>query len=104
MLRKTNRLRKLEQARWSILTPKLDKCFVCDNPKDDIHEIYGGANRVQSIKHGFCLPLCRQHHRKITNDADMDKFLKRMCQQKFEETHSRDEFMSIIGKNYLDIG
>jgi hypothetical protein len=28
--------------------------------------------------------------------------LKRHCQMKFEETHSREEFMSLIGRNYLD--
>lgn len=33
---------------------------------------------------------------------DLDLRLKRECQSKFEETHSRDEFMKIIGKNYLD--
>ena len=27
--------------------------------------------------------------------------LKRHCQMKYEETHSREEFMALIGKNYL---
>ena len=27
--------------------------------------------------------------------------LKQICQRKFEETHSREEFMAIIGRNYL---
>ncbi len=27
--------------------------------------------------------------------------LRKKCQAKFEETHTRAEFMAIIGKNYL---
>ncbi|WP_418205773.1 hypothetical protein [Anaerotignum faecicola] len=27
--------------------------------------------------------------------------LKQDCQRKFEETHTREEFMAIIGRNYL---
>ena len=36
---------------------------------------------------------------KITRE--LDKKLKRECQQKFEESHSHDEFMRIIKRNYL---
>ena len=35
-------------------------------------------------------------------DRQTDLLLKRECQRKFEETHSREEFMKIIGRNYLD--
>lgn len=35
-------------------------------------------------------------------DRQTDLLLKRVCQRKFEETHSREEFMEIIGRNYLD--
>lgn len=35
-------------------------------------------------------------------NRELDLKLKRECQAKFEETHSREEFMKIIGKNYLD--
>lgn len=101
MQRKTNKLRTLEKGRYSIICPKLDKCFVCGEPIVDIHEVFGGRNRVQSIKHGLCLPLCRKHHREITNNAEMDLYMKRMFQLHFEETHSRDEWLAIIGKNYL---
>lgn len=31
----------------------------------------------------------------------LDLRLKQDCQRKFEETHSREEFMAIIGRNYL---
>lgn len=32
---------------------------------------------------------------------ELDLRLKRECQAKFEETHSREEFMKIFGRNYL---
>lgn len=35
-------------------------------------------------------------------NRELDLKLKRECLAKFEETHSREEFMKIIGKNYLD--
>lgn len=35
-------------------------------------------------------------------NRELDLKLKRECQEKFEETHSREEFMKIIGKNYLE--
>ena len=65
-----------------------------------------GKNRKNSDKNGFTVWLCEAHHRgtygvhgKLGEYLDMK--LKRECQAKFEETHSHEEFMSIIGKNYL---
>lgn len=34
-------------------------------------------------------------------NKDFDTYLKKLCQAKFEEKHTRDEFMEIIGRNYL---
>ena len=48
--------------RHSILN-NLDKCFFCGKPKECIHEVYyGTANRKISIKNGFCVGLCHEHH------------------------------------------
>lgn len=100
MKKKTAKLRKLEKNRYSILTKDLEHCWLCGKSPVDIHEIYGGANRKISMANGFCIPLCRQHHEVATNESVMSMFLKELCQQAFEETHSREEFMSLIGKNY----
>ncbi len=102
MRNKTYKLQKLEKNRYSILTDDMEHCFICKNLFVDIHEIYGGSNRKVSMENGFCLPLCREHHKKATIDNSASLFLKVKCQKKFEETHSRDEFMSLIGRNYLD--
>ena len=102
MKNKTAKLKNLERKRYSILVEDIEHCFVCGKSPVDIHEIYGGANRKTSMANGFCLPLCRYHHEIATNSNTMAVWLKEMCQQKFEETHSRAEFMSLIGKNYRE--
>ncbi len=101
MKQKTAKLRKLERNRYSILTKDLDHCWLCGKSPVDIHEIYGGANRKTSMQNGFCIPLCREHHEVITIKNTFSIYIKEFCQQKFEETHSRNEFMNLIGKNYL---
>ena len=35
-------------------------------------------------------------------DKDFDLKVKRECQMEYEKTHTRQEFMALIGRNYLD--
>ena len=98
---KTNKLRKLENNRYSILTNDLEHCYICGEDKDDMHEIYGAGNRRISMMNGFCVPLCRQCHMFITKDNAISLLLKQQCQRKFEETKTREEFFKLIGKNFL---
>ena len=101
MKQKTNKLRQLESKRYSIMTDDLNHCYFCRSGGClDIHEIYGGANRKMSMVHGFCVPICRNCHTRITNDAVMSQSLKADCQTIYELTHTRSEFMKIIGRNY----
>jgi hypothetical protein len=34
-------------------------------------------------------------------NRELDLKLKRACQAKYEETHSREEFIALIGRNYI---
>lgn len=102
MRNKSSKLRKLENNRYSILTEDLEQCFICGKSPVDIHEIYGGCNRKVSMQNGFCVPLCREHHRLVTDYPLNNKYLQEKCQSKFEEMHTRDGFMKLIGKNYLE--
>ena len=84
------------------------KCLVCGTRTGlHYHHIFGGnANRRISDKHGFTCWLCGNHHN-LTDDGihfnrELDTMVKKACQRKFEETHSRSEFMSLIGRNYLE--
>jgi len=101
MKNKTKKCINLEKNRYSILTNSLEKCYLCPNKKDDIHEIYAGSKRIISIKNGFCIPICRKCHSEIQSNEEKMLKLKIECQKKYEESHSREEFMKMVGKNYL---
>jgi len=74
----------------------------------DKHHIFFGNDRKTSEQNGFWVYLRHDHHIQDSkfatphNNADVDRWLKRKCQKKYEETHSREEFMALIGKNYLE--
>ena len=84
------------------------ECYVCGNKTVHLHHIYGGwANRRISDAHGFTVYLCPYHHN-MSNEGvhfnrKLDGYLKRKCQRIYEQTHTREEFMNLIGRNYLDI-
>lgn len=87
---------------------KNKECWFCGKQYGlHLHHIYPGANRNASDKNGFTVYLCAYHHNLGGNGncvhqcREMDLQLKKVCQRKFEETHSRDEFMQIIGRCYL---
>lgn len=91
--------------RYSILN-NLDKCYFCGQPAQCTHEVYfGTANRQISIRNGFCVGLCHKHHNmsnnSVHNNRKMDLILKRKYQAEYEKTHTREEFIELIGKSYL---
>ena len=81
------------------------QCFVCGKTEPlHCHHIYMGGNRRQAEKHGCWVWLCPEHHVGKTGvhfNRNLDLMLKKMCQSRFEETHSREEFMKIFGRNWL---
>lgn len=102
MKQKTSKLAKLERNRKSILTDDLEHCFICKRQPTELHEVYSGGSRKASMEHNFVVPLCRTCHQAITLNYGLNLRLKRLCQEKFEETHERSEFLSIIHKSYLE--
>ena len=78
---------------------KEGKCDYCHREKKhlDPHEVYGGSNRKRSIRNNFVKMLCRECHssEEIINQLRMD------TQKEFEKTHTREEFIKIIGKSYI---
>ena len=93
------------EKRYSILN-NLDRCYFCKKPRQAIHEVYfGTANRKISIQNGFCVGLCNSHHN-MSNDSvhfnkSKDLELKQLYQKEYEKTHTREDFIKLIGKNYL---
>lgn len=84
------------------------ECFVTHQTQGlHKHHIYGGfANRRISEENGFFIWLIPYYHNMsdegIHFDKGFDLKVKRLCQAKYEETHTRQEFMALIGRNYLD--
>ena len=69
------------------------------------HHIWGGARRDISEKHGFWMYLCADHHDMsdagIHFNKKFDRFAKAVCQKQFEKKHTHEEFMMLIGRNYI---
>jgi hypothetical protein len=82
-------------------------CFITGRT-DNLHRhhIYGAANRKISEKYGFWVWLTGEYHNQNKtlgvhfDNVELKEHLQKKCQAKFEETHSREEFMKLIGKNY----
>jgi len=82
------------------------KCYVCGTTFNiHKHHIYMGANRNNSEKIGAWVYLCATHHNGssagVHYNHKLDLELKQLAQREFEKSHSRDDFMKIIHKNYL---
>lgn len=81
-------------------------CFVtCRTDRLDVHHIYPGPNRRASDEHGFWVYLTHDVHMALhdarTPCQGLKRELQELCQAKFEENHTREEFMGIIGRSYL---
>lgn len=99
MKKKSKKLAKLERERDKDKT-KMGYCQCCYkwSSRLDPHEVYGGSNRLRSIKQGFVKDICRLCH----DDEEKILELRKEVQAEFEETHTREEFIQLIGWSYLD--
>lgn len=83
------------------------KCFLCGRyTPTEIHHIFGGANRTHSERYGLTVHLCHYCHNEPPNgvhfNAKRMRYLRQIGQLEFERYHTREEFMRIFGKNYLE--
>lgn len=97
-----DRKRKVNQ-----ISNTLKECYVCHTTQNlHRHHIYFGANRKISEKYGFVVYLCGRHHN-LSNagvhfNKALDLELKRKCEQDYiDNGHTIEEFIKLIGKNYL---
>lgn len=101
--KKSNKLAKLEKNRYSLFTDDLNICYICGRKKKDLHEIFGGRNRINSIKYGFILPLCRECHSLNQNNPFFNDYWHKQGQTYWEEyMGSREEFIKVFRRNYLE--
>lgn len=70
--------------------------------KDDLHEIFGGRNRKNSIKYGFVLPLFRECHSLNQNNPFFNDYWHKQEQIYWKEhIGSREKIIKIFRKSYL---
>ena len=82
------------------------KCFMCGRTEGlHKHHIFGAANRRWSEEYGLWIYLCPPDHNMSDHGVHFNKALdleiKRLAQREFEDTHSREDFLRIFGRNYL---
>ena len=98
----------------SIIRQEPGTCYLCVRLHRDYrywntreeHHVYDGPNRKISEAQGFKVKLCIPHHRSgpnaVHNNADTMRLIQQDVQREYEKTHSRQQFMSLIGRNYLE--
>ena len=102
MRNKSNKLAKLERNRYSVFTEDLEHCYLCGKKKNDLHEVYAGRNRINSIKYGFVLPLCGECHSLNQNNPFFNDYWHKQGQIYWEDfIGTREEFISVFRRNYL---
>lgn len=102
MHNKSKKLTKLEKNRKSVFTEDLEHCYLCGKKKNDLHEVFGGRNRINSIKYNFILPLCRECHSSNQNNVLFNDYWHRQGQLYWEKNiDSREEFIKVFRRNYI---
>ena len=83
------------------------ECWVCGKTwcLEEHHCMGGNPNRKNSEKYGLKIWLCLERHRGNTGvhfNSDLADMVHKHAQTVFEKEHSREEFMTIFGRNYLE--
>ena len=97
----------------SILQGEDKRCYITGDTNNlhrhHQHIYYGTGNRQISEDNGFWVWLRGDWHNQADygvhgkNGHALDLQLKQICQAEYEKTHSREEFIKLIGKNYLEV-
>jgi hypothetical protein len=82
-------------------------CHLCGATKlIERHHVFGGARRKTSEANGFVVDLCHYCHNEPPNGAHHNRavatMLKREAQTQYELTHTRAQWMALIGRNYRE--
>ena len=82
------------------------ECWFCGSQQWDRDAPYLRRKQAQSDKYNLVVPLCHYHHNEppdgVHHNQENNLILKRWAQEQFEETHTRQEFREVFGKNYLE--
>ncbi len=114
MIPKPGGKKKRKRHKQSILPTARNTCFLCARLHNDFgykyteehHILFGSGQRENSEAEGLKVYLCLDHHRTgkeaVHNNQEIRELLCRIAQEEYEKTHTREEWMEISRKNYLD--
>lgn len=100
----------------SIMQKKDGRCWLCMRLHKDFtiypavhkhHVYFGQGQRDISEESGFTVFLCWRHHlhdggpEAVHRDHEICRLIQQETQRTFEQTHTRDEFVGLIGRSYL---
>ncbi len=98
--KRSNKLAKTEKRRFSIIYQDLTKCAVCGQIATEINEVFDGAYRQLSIKHGCCMPMCHGCHQRFHDDRQFALYYKVLFENKLIELYDYDTYMKIFKIDY----
>lgn len=114
MFPKPKKKKKRKKHKASILHCKDGTCYLCmklnhnyrKHQEIQEHHVFPGKpGRQISEAEGFKVYLCLEHHldgpEAVHNNQANMRLIQKDCQRKYEETHTREEFRSLMGRNYL---
>lgn len=90
-------------------------CYYTGQPNAERHEVFGGANRQQSIDMGFQVDLSPEIHRRFHSKSDewarkeierwqiyyQVKYIQKLVETGISQEQAMELWMLMIGKNYL---
>ena len=91
-------------------------CRYCGQSYAERHEVFGGSNRQTSIRHGFQVDVCGEHHRElqenITEWAQEEnrnlrsgyqrEYMDKLIDSGVTERDALRTWMWLIGRNYIE--
>lgn len=79
------------------------ECYVTHTTRNlDCHHIFHGIRRKAADKWGCWVWLNHDVHMNLhSQNTELDKQLKKECQEEFERRYGHDKFMEVFGKSYL---
>ena len=114
MYPKTRWKKKRKKHPGSLVAASKGICLLCVKLHNDYsekytekhHVFFGSGRRNTSEQNGFVCNLCLAHRREgpeaVHQNRETREKLCRIFQEEYEKSHTRKEFVELIGKNYLD--
>lgn len=113
---KETKKKKRRKHKESILQNRMDgTCYLCarlhgdyriHKYREEHHIFLGNPGRKLSEAEGLKVYLCLDHHQTgpeaVHKNQKILRLLQQDAQRAFEKTSSRERFMELFGRNYID--